>query len=276
MLMPDFNYYTIDPSPELKRYVRCFWVFEGRGIGSQPYVYRSMADACAEMVFHYKARWDEISATDQILPGTDNVAILQSPTGTYKRFITGSDFGIFGAYLYPYAIPELFKLSSLELQNEMPSIADCLGNDGNMLQEKMLVADDNRERISILSSYLIKRSRTHPEPESSIQACIKHLIHSRVQLPIEQTASMFCVSPRQLERKFKTITGFAPKSFARISRFQHALRSYGSSYKSLTELAYECGYYDQSHFIHDFKKFSGYEPGSYFSGKAEGIEYRES
>ena len=274
--MQDFNYYTIDPPPELARYVRCFWVFEGNDLGGHPYIYRSMADACAELVFHYQARWEGISENNEILPGTDNIAILQSPAGTYQRFITRENFGIFGAYLYPYAIPELFKLSSLELQNEMPSISDCLGNDGRVLEEKIIQADNNQERVSILSDYLIKRCRAQDNPESSMQACIKHIIHSRVQLPMEETAAMFCISARQLERKFKTITGFAPKSFARISRFQHALHNYGSSYKSLTDIAYECGYYDQSHFIHDFKKFSGYEPRAYFSGKAEGIEYRES
>jgi AraC-like DNA-binding protein len=274
--MQDFNYYTIDPPAELQQYVRCFWVFEGQGFDGEPYVYRSMADACAEMVFHYKARWDGICESNKKVPGKDTLAVLQSPTATYKRFVTHGDFGIFGAYLYPYAIPELFKLSSLELQNEMPSITDCLGNEGNGLQERILAARNNHERVSILSAYLIKRCRANAQPESSIQACIKHIIHSRVQLPIEQTAALFCISARQLERKFKTITGFAPKSFASISRFQHALHSYGSSYKNLTDIAYECGYFDQSHFIHDFKKFSGYEPGSYFSGKAEGIEYRES
>ena len=274
--MQDFNYYTIDPPPGLARYVRCFWVFEGKDLDGHPYVYRSMADACAEMVFHYKARWDGISVNNEILPGKNNIAILQSPAGTYQRFVTRENFGIFGAYLYPYAIPELFKLSSLELQNEMPSISDCLGNDGRVLQEKIMQADNNHERVSILSAWLTNRCGAYSNHESPVQACIKHIIHSRVQLPIEQTASLFCISARQLERKFKTITGFAPKSFARISRFQHALHNYGSTYKSLTDIAYECGYYDQSHFIHDFKKFSGYEPRAYFSGKAEGIEYRDS
>ena len=274
--MQDFNYYTIDPPPELARYVRYFWVFEGKDLGGYPYVYRSMADACAEMVFHYQARWEGISGKNEILPGTNNIAMLQSPVGTYQRFITRENFGIFGAYLYPYSIPELFKLSSLELQNEMPSISVCLGNDGRVLEEKIIQADNNQERVSILSAYLIKKSRAYASQESPIQACIKHIIHSREQLSIEETAAMFCISARQMERKFKTITGFAPKSFARISRFQHALHNYGSSYKNLTDIAYECGYYDQSHFIHDFKKFSGYEPRTYFLGKAEGIEYRES
>lgn len=46
--------------------------------------------------------------------------------------------------------------------------------------------------------------------------------------------------------------------------------------KSLTDIAYDCGYYDQSHFINDFKEFSGYSPKVYFSGNAEGSEYLEA
>ncbi len=80
---------------------------------------------------------------------------------------------------------------------------------------------------------------------------------------------------RQFERKFKQFSGFSPKLFSRIIRFQSAIKKYDDKKMPLTEIAYECGYYDQSHFIHDFKEFSGYSPMQYFSGKAEGVEYKE-
>ncbi|WP_350340143.1 helix-turn-helix domain-containing protein [Paraflavitalea speifideaquila] len=67
----------------------------------------------------------------------------------------------------------------------------------------------------------------------------------------------------------------SPQSVFPHYPFQEALQQYGSTFKSLTDIAYECGYYDQSHFIHDFKEFSGYHPGQYFKGRPEGIEYKE-
>jgi len=274
--MSAFKYYIIPPPAELAYYVRAYWVFEGSGIGDQPYVYRSMADACAEIVFHYKSNWPRISETNQIIPGTDKVAALQSPTARYQRFVTNSDFGIFGAYIYPYAIPDLFNLSASELSNQMPSFADCIGKNGRSLQERILHANDNHERASILSAFLTKQLRQKAQKPTTIHACIKQIIHSPGPSRIDKIASDFCISARQLERKFKTITGYSPKHFSRISRFQQALRNYGGNYKSLTDIAYDCGYYDQSHFIHDFREFSGYEPGNYFSGRAEGIEYREN
>jgi transcriptional regulator GlxA family with amidase domain len=89
-------------------------------------------------------------------------------------------------------------------------------------------------------------------------------------------ADNYCLSLRQFQRRFKELSGFPPKLYARIIRFGAAMQRYGNNFRSLTDIAYECGYYDQSHFIHDFKEFSGYHPKQYFSGRTEGIEWRES
>jgi len=272
--MQKFCYYTIDPPPELARYVRSFWVFEGSGYDQNPYVYRSMADACAEMVFHYKGVFHEISGNSKQHKNIGGLAMLQGPTRQYSRYVVNEDFGIFGAYLFPFAVPDIFRLSSLEIQHEMPSIADSFGPEGRILTEKILTARNNNERVSILSDYLLKKLRQFNNPDSTLHECIKHFIFSRNPVCIEETTRQFNISERQLERKFKTITGLTPKTYSRISRFQQAMKNYGRKFKNLTDIAYECGYYDQSHFIHDFREFSGYEPGTYFAGKAEGIEYR--
>ncbi|HTM92441.1 MAG TPA: helix-turn-helix domain-containing protein, partial [Flavisolibacter sp.] len=71
------------------------------------------------------------------------------------------------------------------------------------------------------------------------------------------------LSVRQFERKFKEFSGFSPKLFLRITRFNSLLNKTFLS-KSLTQIAYEFGYHDQSHFIHDFRKFSGHNPKEYF------------
>ncbi|MBL7727053.1 MAG: helix-turn-helix domain-containing protein, partial [Dinghuibacter sp.] len=55
-----------------------------------------------------------------------------------------------------------------------------------------------------------------------------------------------------------------------------AMQRYGNRALRLTDIAYECGYFDQSHFIHDFKQFSGYTPAVFFKGGAEGTEWRDA
>ena len=82
-----------------------------------------------------------------------------------------------------------------------------------------------------------------------------------------------CLSQRQFERVFKEQIGFSAKSFMNIVRFKSLIDAYSKGRNSLTDLAYEYGYYDQSHFIKDFKAFSGYTPRVYFNGGANEIFY---
>lgn len=265
------RYYTIPPPEILKPYVRCFWVFEhDLSAGEPSYIYRSVADGCAEIVFHYKGVFDDIT-------GAINPAIyrsgLHSQTSQYSRFITHEDFGIFGAYLYPYAIPGLFGLPAEETTNTQINLELLLGYEGKLLEEQIMMAADNTQRVNILSMYLEKQLHKSQSLEKSMMQAVRYAIYDRSGSNVNQLASKFALSTRQFNRKFKIYSGFSPKMYLRLTRLQSALKQYGQN-KSLTQIAYECGYYDQSHFIHDVKAFTGYHPGFYFSGEAEGTDYR--
>jgi AraC-like DNA-binding protein len=71
------------------------------------------------------------------------------------------------------------------------------------------------------------------------------------------------VGERQLENLFKKFVGLSPKFFARIIRFNYIFRLAESHGDNWTRLAYEAAYYDQSHFIRNFKKFTGESPAAY-------------
>jgi transcriptional regulator GlxA family with amidase domain len=93
-------------------------------------------------------------------------------------------------------------------------------------------------------------------------------------IPIERLQKMAGISERQLERQFQTQVGLTPKFFSRLLRFQKVFkavmqnRNLGWSF-----IASECGYYDQAHFIHDFKSFSGQNPSAYFNEDHRMAEY---
>jgi AraC-like DNA-binding protein len=263
------NYYTIAPTPALSPYVRFYWVLES----DKAYCHRSMADGCAEMIFHYKGSFDEITVHGQNERSFD--AGLHGPSQHYRRFSTNNSFGIFGVYLYPFVIPQLFSIPASELSNQMPDLVSLLGADGRELEEKIIMAETNLQRVAILSFYLEKKLK-NTTAQQAVISVINELIHSKGSVPIEDLAKRSFLSMRQFERNFKSFSGFSPKLYFRIIRFQMATQNYGTSHKTLTDIAYDCGYYDQSHFIHDFKQFSGYHPRQYFTGKAEGVEWKEA
>jgi AraC-like DNA-binding protein len=268
------KYYIIPPSASLARWVRFFWVFEGNPKDGIPYIYRSMADGCAELLFHFKGVFNELNETDTVIDQSFGRSLLSGPAAHYRRFVTTEDFGIFGAYLYPFAIPKLLSLASTELSNQMPDLDVLFGAEAKELEEKVMLASDNLARVKLVSAFLEKQFAKTRDQNSSIISSIKHIIHSKGPVNIEKTAADFFLSKRQFERKFKEFSGFSPKFYSRIVRFQSAVKQHGIKNKSLTEIAYDCGYYDQSHFIHEFKEFSGYHPRHFFSGTSEGAEVR--
>lgn len=239
-----------------------------------PYIHRVMADGCPEMIFHYQTPFAEIFSNDTI--ETSFNSGLHGQSQNFRRFIVDRNFGIFGVYLYPFTLPLLFSMPSDELSNEMPDLPTLMGNEGKILEEKMMVAKTNGHRVEIISAFLDKKISQNYRHEPAVFSTICKIIQTRGITNVHKLAEQSFLSTRQFERKFKAFSGFSPKLYSRIVRFQSALNMYGDSTKSLTEIAYECGYYDQSHFIHDFKEFSGQHPRCFFSGKAEGAEYRDA
>jgi AraC-like DNA-binding protein len=264
------RYFTIPPPDSLKPFVRCFWVLEHDfGEGENSYIYRSIADSCVEMVFHYRAQFNELGYTGQ---PRNWLSGIHFQTDRYTRFEANESFGIFGVYIYPFAVPWLFKIPSEKTSNELLGLDTFFGFNGRELEERIMLALDNEARVKILTKFLENCLLGARLRDNTIAVAIKHVIHSKQFSTVSDLADTFNLSLRQFDRKFKEYAGFSPKTYLRLVRLNNAIKRHKSD-KSLTQIAYECGYYDQSHFIHDVKAFTGYHPTFYFSGKAEGTEY---
>jgi len=264
------TFYPIGPSPLLAGYVRYYWVLEGDVAPGEYYTHRTMASGCPELCFHYKGSFCEVTH-DKVVPGFRTGIHGQSLH--FRRFRTSESFGLFGAFLYPFAVPLLLGMPATEINNQMIDLSSLLGRQGEILSEKMLLADNNQQRAQILSAFL--ESRLPDASSSRVIPAIRQVIITAGQLPIQSLSDQFFLSNRQFTRAFSEYAGFSPKLFSRLLRFEHALGEYGNKDKSLTDIAYDCGYYDQSHFIHEFKEFSGHHPRQYFSGKAEGTQWKD-
>ena len=84
---------------------------------------------------------------------------------------------------------------------------------------------------------------------------------------INEIASTHNMTGRNLNKLLNRYTGLSPKLVGKINRFQQSLRLIARKNQSLTGIAYDCGYFDQSHFIRDFKAFTGFTPSAYLENK---------
>lgn len=259
----------IPPPPHLAHIIRFFWVLEGE----MGYTHHNMADACVEMLFHYHGLFDEIAQESD--RSKSFTAGVHGPSHVLRRYTIDSGFSIFGVYFYPQAIPLLFSLPAAALTNTAVELSYLLKTAGRELEEKIMLAKDNTERCHILSRFTEERLARQPNIDLPVFSAIKHIIHHQPAISIKALSRQYYLSERQFERQFKQYAGLSPKLFSRIIRFQSAASFYNREAMSLGSIALECGYYDQSHFINDFKAFSGLHPKQYFSGRSGATEWRE-
>ncbi|HKX82802.1 MAG TPA: helix-turn-helix transcriptional regulator [Pyrinomonadaceae bacterium] len=264
-------YQTFNPPLNLAPYVRFFWVLEADVLPGEEFIHRSMADGCVEIVFHYKTQFDEIGDAGRI--ETSPIATINAQSTRFRRYSARASFGIFGAYLYPFAIPRLFSFPASDFTNIAPDLESVFGMDGKRLEELVCSAAGHEQRVKVVSEFLQQKLDAAKRELPLVYRAVHSILDADGNVNISAMARYHALSTRQFERKFKELAGLPPKLYSRIVRFQAATRYKFDGERDLTEIAYACGYYDQSHFINDFREFSGYTPKEYFWNQAEGTQY---
>jgi AraC-like DNA-binding protein len=120
------------------------------------------------------------------------------------------------------------------------------------------------EAAKTLEIFLIQKALSRSYDPKLVRTAAKLLYHTKGQCRIEELADSCHASVRQLQRGFQSVVGASPKLFARILRFEQAQRRLMTDAEiDLTGLAHECGYFDQAHFIKEFRAFTGKTPSEY-------------
>src|SRR5215510_10051312 len=134
--------------------------------------------------------------------------------------------------------------------------------DLNRVNEQLAENMGNARRVQLIENFLIAHApNTRPDP--LVSAAVSWIEETRAMARIEELVRRVGLSQSALERRFRRVVGASPKKFASIVRLRQVLhlRSKGADF---TSIAHAAGYYDQSHFIKDFKRFSGLAPESFF------------
>lgn len=156
---------------------------------------------------------------------------------------------------------KFIQLPMHELSNTTTSLADVWNGMATELEEKIAGTGCNERRVSLIQQCLFEQL-VHAKEELPITHCLKQVQLSGGLVSAGKLASDAGLSQRQLARKFQEYVGLSPKEYLRVSRFLSSL-DHLKTYPvfSLTEIACKSGYYDQAHFIRDYKDYTGYTPG---------------
>lgn len=160
------------------------------------------------------------------------------------------------AAFFKEPLHELFR-QSISLDNFM------LRSTLLLLEEQLREAKNAAARIDIVETFLL--SRLHePAPDQLVLAALSLIHKSGGNIRIQQLAQQLHTSQSPLEKRFRKAVGASPKKFASIVRIKFAINQFNKQ-PSLTALGYDAGFYDQAHFIKEFKTFTGDTPEAFFN-----------
>lgn len=258
------HFQIINPTGELAQFVKYYWVMEKSPLEGDV-CERVIPTGNIELMFHYKNTFNA-KRSDNTTYKQDN-AFLSGISNSYADVTTSGETGMICVTFHPFGACNFFNFPLLEIENLNISLDCILGSKTRDVYDQLCEANSITEKVAVIEQFLQSNQRETIKSDALlIKSGLELINKSKGQINSITLSEKLSVTSKNLERKFSALVGKTPKQFIKIVRFQNILNSYSSADgRSFTQLAYENGYFDQAHFIKDFKTFSGLTPKEYFA-----------
>jgi AraC-like DNA-binding protein len=203
--------------------------------------------------------------TDSVLSSQAFSGTVLSGIGTrYQIIDTDEQTHVAGVVFRPGGTLAFVRPPASELSNADVEAEDLWGRGvANRIRERLLAAANPTETLREIEACLLEiwRERVcHPAVAFALDAFRTSPTVSR----IHDITDAISLSPKRFIEKFEAEVGLTPKRYCRLLRFQQAVaKAHRATPHDWAELALDCGYFDQAHFIHEFREFSGITPSAY-------------
>jgi AraC-like DNA-binding protein len=263
-------YKQVPPPDYLRNYVRYFWTLESNGADPLPKTLGPLVDGCPGLIFHQPEGSSFYDQCDKQLPGT----FLYGQTITRTELYVTGKFKLIGITFFPNALKYIAGFNANELTDTCLDLSLLPFTRRANILDQLLNSRTTGEQIEILSTYLFSLIRKNNLPVDRITHYAQsQIIQARGNISLKDLQRNLKLSERSFERKFEQYVGISPKLFSRVCRFQASLDQLRSNnYTNLSDIAFDNGYADQSHFIKSFKEFAGYSPREFQKQSIEVVE----
>ena len=256
------TYYEIKPGKALQPYIKCYYVYESdSGAAFADTVFPS---GCTEIIFNLgSGNWHTFNGNSfETTPAIEWWGQLVRPLPIRS---TGRNT-MLGIRLLPHAAASMLNEKVNLFNNQVASFGDIYGKTARSLHTQLLETGSWPKRMALVEAFLLQQLSLAAKRLPKI-AVISDLMYElrgqQLSETMETMAARYGITARYMQQLFVQYTGLTPKLYSQINRFQKSLRLITEGNQSLTGIAYECGYADQSHFIREFKTFTGHTPSGY-------------
>lgn len=256
---------TIEAPADLKPFIKGFWHIAAIGTeGEISPMQCCLPDGLTELIIHLnpKRHSGRLGGEWMTFPEAYLVGLMSEPV--YWNMEAGGE--LFGISIKPETFVTLFDLPINEIADRFAKVEDFFGNLLGDLVSQIQQAPDNAARAGLAAQYFRNRRAAHEDRQPYFFRALEYIRKSTVLEPMEDICEQVFVGKRQLQRAFQDNLGLSAKTYGRIIRFSKAYEfSFENPQVKLTEIAHEFGYADQSHFIRDFKAFTGGNPKAFMA-----------
>lgn len=255
------NYQTFEPDNYLTTFIKCYWTLESPK-QETPEKQTIIPDGCMEMIFHYGDLYKQYTENGSIIQ--PRCFVIGQLTQPLEIEPTG-ETGIFSLRFHPNGFLPFATLPIKEMENTAVSLERLFGEDGQKIEQEILTATSTSERIKQIEKFLLNKLTDTETIDRIVKSTVETILTANGQLSVDELSKKTNINRRQLERKFSTAIGLSPKQLSKTVRLQATLKMLlNNKFSSLTALAYENEYYDQAHFIKDFKDLTGFTPKEFY------------
>ena len=255
-----FEYREYAPPDDLADTVRCIWFLAAAPGAGAPQ--RILPDGCAEVVFNFADRFEELGAGTahaqpaQLVVGPSSRHMLIRPTGAVD---------LAGVRFHPGGAAAFLTCRLAELSDRTAGLGETRSRLDHSLWERMATARTGPERRDALLAGL-RRAHRPATVDRRVVGARRLLAAAEGRLTMDELVRATGISARTLERLFDRTVGMPPKRLARLERFQAVLRRarHGTKTSGLREAALAAGYFDQAHFLREFHAFAGVSPSTFY------------
>lgn len=243
------------PTDPLKPYIKYFAVSENELENE----YKVFPSSGLVIGFQYKGKLANIK--DNTETGLSSAGITGITDG-YKIFKNSAGIGTVLIYFTEIGFSHFASHPANELFDLSLSLEDIFDtNDVTQVEEKLAIATSDKQKIKIVEQFLLSQLKDIQTDKLIVEA-VKLIYQTNGTIRIKELNERLFISQSPFEKRFRKVVGTTAKKFASIVRFNTVLDNLNET-KSLTEICYENHFFDQAHFIKDFKQFTGETPENF-------------
>lgn len=256
------NFNFAQPSKILTPYVRKYWGLENVLQDGEQHIQRIIPSGLPELILYL----DNVPIIAGKNRSIEDRFSLNGQQNDYYDLVISGHLSIFSILFQPQGLSQFFNLPAGELTNQNVPLKYLNKKLNEDLQAKLMDVNSFEERVIIVENSLIGLLAKNNFDFQRIHQTVELIRKTKGNIEIDLLAANACLSRKQFERKFMEYIGVSPKQFLKTVRFQAAIFIKANNQRmNLTELAYDSGYYDQSHFINEFKTLTGSTPKQFFN-----------